>query len=141
MEEELITLVLGSKNIRKVAARVEKKLKIQTLKLQKIWEHLKNDKFTPDKLLEGVAEELKNSLGGMYLAATEKTTEGRVRKNEIEKIIRELKSEELKIKLTKISERIGKSEREEKEEELSAAEKEYTKTAQELSKWQKRGRW
>ena len=141
MEEELITLVLGSKNIRKVAARVEKKLKIQTLKFQKIWEHLKNDKFTPDKLLEGVAEELQNSLGGMYLQATEKAMEGRVRKNEIEKIIGKLRIEELKTKLDKISERIGRLEREEKEEELAVAEKEYTQTAQELSKYQKRGKW
>jgi len=133
--------VLGSKNIRKVAARVEKKLKIQTLKFQKIWEHLKNDKFTPDKLLEGVAEELQNSLGGMYLQATEKAMEGRVRKNEIEKIIGKLRIEELKTKLDKISERIGRLEREEREEELAVAEKEYTQTAQELSKYQKRGKW
>jgi DNA primase len=141
IEEELITLVLGSKNIRRVAIRVEKKIKIQTLKLQKIWEHLKNNRFTPDKLLEGVAEELQNSLGGMYLQATEKAMEGRVRKNEIEKIIGKLRIEELKTKLDKISERIGRLEREEKEEELSVAEKEYTQTTTELSKWQKQGKW
>jgi len=141
MEEELLTLILGSKNIRKVARKYGRKVKMQTPKFRKIWERLESNKFNPDKLLDGVAEELKNSLGGMYLTASEKTMESVARKNEIEKIISELKTEELKSKLSEIIERIGKLEREENEEELAQTEKEYTKIASELSKWQKRGKW
>jgi DNA primase len=140
MEEELLTLILGSKNIRRVAIKYGQKIKMQTLKFIKIWEFLESKKFTPDKLLDGVAEELKNSLGSMYLTAQEKAMEGRLRKNEIEKIVGGLKAEELKNKLREVIERIGKLEREEKEEELFLAEKEYTKIAAELSKWQKQGK-
>ena len=137
MEENLLTLIMGAKNITKVAKRVDQNLKFMTVKWKKIMEILLSGKVDWEKPLEIVPDELKDQFAAIYLTAEQQEMESIHRKGEIDKMMAKLISIDLKKQINDSAQRVAKFERENNEEELEIAEKENVAALFKLSKWQK----
>ncbi len=137
MEENLLTLIMGAKNITKVAKRVDQNLKFMTVKWKKIMEILLSGKVDWEKPLEIVPDELKDQFAAIYLTAEQQEMESIHRKGEIDKMMAKLISIDLKKQINDSAQRVAKFERENNEEELEIAEKENIAALFKLSKWQK----
>jgi hypothetical protein len=141
MEERLMTLIMGAKNIVKVAKRVDENLKFVTVKWQKIMELILGGEIDWEKPLDNVPDELKDVFGGTFLTAESEVMEGPRRKAEIDKMMAKIISIDLKKQIEESSQRVAKYEREDNQIELEKAEKENIIALNNLSKWQKLSKW
>jgi len=137
MEERLVVLIMGAKNIVKVAKRVSQQLQFATIKWQKIIDLILSGVIDWEKPLDHVPEELKDIFGGTFLTAQGEIMESIHRKNEIDKLMAKLISQDLKNIIADSAKRVAKFEREDNEVELQKAEKENIEALFKLSKWQK----
>lgn len=138
MEERLVTLILGAKNIVKVAKRVSENLKMTTIRWQKIMTLILDNEIDWEKPLDNIPEELKDVFGGAFLTAEAEEMESIHRKREIDKLMAKIIMIDLKKQIAESAQKIGKYEREDNIEELEIAEKENIEALFKLSKWQKR---
>lgn len=140
MEERLMVLIMGAKNIVKVAKRVNLELQFATIKWQKIMDLILSGVIDWEKPLDNVPEELKDIFGSTFLTAQAEVMESIHRKNEIDKLMAKLISQDLKKIIADSAKRVAKFEREDNEVELDKAEKENIEALFKLSKWQKLGK-
>lgn len=137
IEEKLMTLIMGAKNILKMARRVNENVKMMTPIWQKIMDLILGEKIDWEKPLDRVPEELKDKFAATYLTAENSEMESIHRKNEIDKTMASIIVVELKKQIMESSQKVAKYEREDNLVELEKAEKENIQALLQLSKWQK----
>ena len=138
LEQLLLTLIFGAKSPVKLSKKLETQLsRFQDYRYQIIAKNLLNStKFDPKKFEILLPPEIQPSFQSIYLDSTINQIESHQRLLEIKKTINQLDSIFLKDRLNYLSHQISQLEKQENQDELVEAEKEYNKLLLDLSKVQ-----